>query len=147
MNAIPSELISLLGSSVFGSTMRMASFLLMARHREKLLKLSKAHFQEKSIATARNHPRSTLHWTRMTITLLAVFSIVLLPKLIAVLKPDIPISIGYNQFNNGFLFFSSACEKTRWIELRGLVITPLDTHLLSAIIGLYFGSALVDLKP
>ena len=31
----------------------------------------------------------------------------------------------------------------QWKEMVGLVITPLDTHLMSAIIGLYFGGSLV----
>lgn len=146
MNTLPSELVSLLGSSIFGSTMRLLSFSLMAHHREKLLKLTKARLQENSIAAARNHPRSNLQLTRLLITILAVFSIVLLPKIIAIIRPEIPISIGYTQMSDGFLFFSSANEKIRWTELRGLVITPLDTHLLSAVIGLYFGSALVDIK-
>jgi hypothetical protein len=28
-------------------------------------------------------------------------------------------------------------------EFAGIVITPLDTHLMSAIVGLYFGGSLV----
>lgn len=146
MNTLPSELVSLLGSSIFGSSMRLLSFMLMAHHREKILKLTKAHLRESSISMARNHPRSSLQLTRLFITILAVFSIIVLPKIIAILNPEIPISIGYSQICDGFLFFSSSSEKIRWTELRGLVITPLDTHLLSAIIGLYFGSALVDIK-
>jgi hypothetical protein len=30
-----------------------------------------------------------------------------------------------------------------WKQLKGLVITPLDTHLVSAIVGLYFGASIV----
>jgi hypothetical protein len=32
---------------------------------------------------------------------------------------------------------------TLWKPLEGLVITPLDTHVVSSIIGLYFGGSLV----
>ena len=31
----------------------------------------------------------------------------------------------------------------RWVEFYGLVITPLDTNLVAAIIGMYFGGSLV----
>lgn len=99
-----------------------------------------------SIDQARNVPQSGLQVTRRAIALLAVFAIIVLPKLLAIFKPEVPIAIGYSQISDGFLFFSSACEKIRWCQFHGLVITPLDTHLLSAIIGLYFGSALVDFK-
>ena len=146
MQTLPTELVSLLGSSLFGSTVRLLSFSLMARHRERLFKLYHKKLTMTSIDQARKAPQSGLQLTRRAIALLAVFSIILLPKLIAVFKPEIPIAIGYSQLSDGFLFFSSACEKIRWSQFHGLVITPLDTHLLSAIIGLYFGSALVDFK-
>lgn len=146
MQTLPSELISLLGSSLFGSTVRLLSYSLMAHHRERLFKLCHKKITMASIDQARKTPQSGLQITRRAIALLAVFSIILLPKLIAVFKPEIPIAIGYSQLSDGFLFFSSTCEKIRWSQFHGLVITPLDTHLLSAIIGLYFGSALVDFK-
>ena len=34
-------------------------------------------------------------------------------------------------------------ETMRWVAFNGLVITPLDTNLVSAIIGMYFGGSLV----
>lgn len=144
MNGLPSELVSLLGSSLFGCLMRLLSFSLMARHKERLLKLCRLQTIEGSVERARNHPQ--LPTTRRIIALLAVFSIIVLPKWMAVFRPDIPISIGYSQLKEGFLFFTSASESIHWEQLKGLVITPLDTHLLSAIIGLYFGSALIDFK-
>lgn len=141
---IPSELVSLLGSSLLGSGMRIFSFLLMAHHRERLMRLCKASVQESTIVSARK--ASGLQLTRRIIAVSAVFFVIIWPKLVAVFFPEIPISVGYSQISNGFWFFSSAYEKLHWIQLQGLVITPLDTHLLSAIIGLYFGSALVDFK-
>jgi hypothetical protein len=41
------------------------------------------------------------------------------------------------------LFFTEGKELIKWQSLKGLVITPLDTHLLSAIVGLYFGASMV----
>ncbi len=146
MYTLPTELISLFGSSLFGSSIRLVSFALLARHRERLFALHKKHLLEISVANARNARPQGVQITRRIIALLAVFFVIVFPKLIAIIHPEIPISVGYSQSTSGFLFFSSACDKVHWTQLKGLVITPLDTHLLSAIIGLYFGSALVDLK-
>ena len=44
----------------------------------------------------------------------------------------------------GFLFWEGKdVLKWEYLSARGLVITPLDTNLVSAIIGLYFGGSLV----
>jgi hypothetical protein len=42
----------------------------------------------------------------------------------------------------GFLFFKEGREVFEWITFQGLVITQLDTNLVSAIIGMYFGGSL-----
>ena len=146
MNTLPTELISLLGSSLFGSTMRLISFSVLAKHRERLLALHKKNLLEVSVNNARNTPHYTLQLTRRIIALMAVFFVIVFPKIMALIHPDIPIAIGYSQLTKGFLFFSSSYDQIHWVQLKGLVITPLDTHLLSAIIGLYFGSALVELR-
>lgn len=69
-------------------------------------------------------------------------AIVALPKLLPLLAPDLAVHIGYPQVEEGFWFFGSDAERISWVRLEGVVITPLDTHLLSAIIGLYFGGSL-----
>ena len=116
----------------------------MAHHREHLMRLCRTRALEHTVVSARK--ASGLQLTRRAIAFIAVFFVIAWPKLIAVFYPNVPISVGYSQRSSGFLFFSSAYEKLHWVQLNGLVITPLDTHLLSAIVGLYFGSALVDLK-
>ncbi|MDR1254853.1 MAG: hypothetical protein LBJ78_02355 [Puniceicoccales bacterium] len=126
--------------------MRLVNLALLTRHRERLFALHKRNLLAISIANARNTPHKGIQLTRRMIALMAVFFVIAFPKLMALLHPELPISVGYSQVSNGFLFFSSY-EKIQWTQLKGLVITPLDTHLLSAIIGLYFGSALVDSNP
>ena len=145
MNTLPTELVSLLGSSLFGSFIRLIGLSITERHRERLIKLYTAQKIVHSIDKARKYPNTGLQLTRRAIALMAVFAIILLPKLASLIFPEIPIFIGYNQSTDGFLFFSGQTKLT-WAQMHGLIITPLDTHLLSAIIGLYFGSALVDFK-
>ena len=43
----------------------------------------------------------------------------------------------------GFMFFREGREVFEWVTFQGLVITQLDTNLVSAIIGMYFGGSLV----
>ena len=43
----------------------------------------------------------------------------------------------------GFWIFNYSVDVTQWKPMTGLVITPLDTHVVSSIIGLYFGGSLV----
>ena len=62
---------------------------------------------------------------------------------IAVFWPDVAVTVGYTQWNPGFLFITEGTETVTWQSLKGLVLTPLDTHLLSAIIGMYFGASMV----
>ena len=72
-----------------------------------------------------------------------VFAIVILPKLVAVYYPDVDVTVGYTIFHPGFLFFTDGREVFEWVTFQGLVITQLDTNLVSAIIGMYFGGSLV----
>ena len=75
-----------------------------------------------------------------------VFAIVLFPKLVAVYYPDVAVTIGYTNWNPGFMFFREGREVFEWITFEGLVITQLDTNLVSAIIGMYFGGSLAKGK-
>jgi len=68
---------------------------------------------------------------------------VILPKLVAVYYPDVDVTVGYTLFQPGFLFFTDGREVFQWVTFQGLVITQLDTNLVSAIIGMYFGGSLV----
>lgn len=123
--------------------MRLLSMNAAARHREKLTLLNFRNKQKLRYIDS-NVKSSGFQLTRRLIALTAVFFVIAFPKLIAIFRPDLPISIGSTQLSEGFWIFSSSCEKVKWSKLSGLVITPLDTHLLSAIIGLYFGSSLVE---
>jgi hypothetical protein len=77
------------------------------------------------------------------IALAAVFAVIVWPKLVVVFWPEIPVTVGYTEWNPGFLFLTEGKETTTWQSLSGLVLTPLDTHLLGAIVGLYFGASMV----
>lgn len=143
-NTIPSELYAMLGSSMVGSSMRLISFIFMARHYERVLALRRSNLQAAMVNRART--TSSLQLVRRIIALSAVFFVIVWPKLIAVFCPNIPITIGITKPTRKLFSFCSGIENLTWIQLHGVVITPLDTHLLSAIMGLYFGYTLVNFK-
>jgi|TARA_R100000278_G_scaffold31648_1_gene28998 hypothetical protein len=139
----PFEIITMLGSTVLSGVMSIWAESRKAKAEEQKLLISRGEFEMKAIAAARNVENVGFQWTRRIIALTAIFAIVVLPKLVAVFAPDISVTVGYTQFKPGFLFFTQDVEIFKWITFEGLVITQLDTNLVSAIIGMYFGGSLV----
>jgi hypothetical protein len=139
---IPFEIITMLGSTLLSGFMSIWSQSIKARQAEQKMLIARAEVQIQAFKNAREYDNTKFQWTRRVIALTAVFSIILLPKLVAIFYPDIVVSVGYTQFKPGFLFVAEK-EVLKWISFTGLVITPLDTNLVAAIVGMYFGGSLV----
>lgn len=144
MLGMPLELVTMLGSTVLGGVMSVWGQSLKAKQEQQKMLMERANFNAKQVAMARDAGKNDKHfaWTRRLIALSAVFSIIVLPKLVAVWYPEVPVLVGYSEIQSGFFtnFFGNAVELVKWQEARGFVITPLDTHIVSAIVGLYFGA-------
>ena len=141
---MPFEMITMLGSTVLGGVMSIWSQSIKAKQAEQKMLLARADVQQKGFKEAREYGNEGFQWTRRIIALTAVFAIVLLPKLMPIFQPDVSVIVGYLEFKTSF-FFLPEKEIMKWITLssNSLVITPLDTNLVAAIIGLYFGGSLV----
>ena len=137
---MPFEMITMLGSTVLGGIMSIWSQSIKAKQQEQQMLIQRANTQTEAFKQAREYENVGFQWTRRIIALTAVFAIVLLPKLMPIFQPDVSVIVGYLEFKPGF-FFIPEKEIMKWITLssNSLVITPLDTNLVSAIIGLYFG--------
>jgi hypothetical protein len=49
--------------------------------------------------------------------------------------------VGYTEVHGGLFNWLFGGDGTvQWQSATGFVITPLDTHIVSAIVGLYFGA-------
>ena len=142
MGGLPVEMITMLGSSLLGGMMSIWGQSIKAKQEEQKMLMERANFQMKSIESARTYDNKGFQWTRRIIALTAVFFIIAWPKLVPVLF-DVPVILTWTEFTNGFLFLIDKKEILLDREILGLVITPLDTHLMSAIVGLYFGGSLV----
>jgi hypothetical protein len=106
--------------------------------------MERANFNAKQVAMARDAGKNDKHfaWTRRLIALSAVFAIIVLPKLVAVFYPEVGVYVGYTEVQTGFFdfMFGAGPDVVKWKYAQGFVITPLDTHIVSAIVGLYFGA-------
>ena len=139
----PFEIITMLASTVLGGVMSVWSESRKAKAEAQKLLITRGEFEMKARKAARDVKDKGFQWTRRIIALTSVFAIVLLPKLVAVYYPDVDVTVGYTNWNPGFWFLKPGREVFEWITFQGLVITQLDTNLVSAIIGMYFGGSLV----
>ena len=142
----PFEIITMLGSTLISSLLSLWSQRIKAKQDEQKMLLQRAEFQQQAVDAARNVDNVGFQWTRRIIALSSIFAIIIFPKLVAVYYPDVGVTVGYTVFNPGFLFFTEGREVFEWITFQGLVITQLDTNLVSAIIGMYFGGSLAKGK-
>lgn len=144
MLGLPLELITMLGSTVLGGVMSVWGQSIKAKEAQQKMLMERANFNAQQVNTAREAGKTDTHfaWTRRLIALSAVFAIIVLPKLVAVWYPDVSVIVGYSEIQKGFLggIFGGDSEVVKWQAARGFVITPLDTHIVSAIVGLYFGA-------
>jgi len=139
---IPFEIITMLGSTILGGLMSLWSQSIKAKQAQQKMLMERAKFQAETVKDAREYENVGFQWTRRIIALTAIFSIVVLPKVVAIFYPEISVTVGYTEFRPGF-FFIPEKEVMAWKALTGLVITPLDTNLVGAIVGMYFGGSLV----
>ena len=133
----------MLGSTLLSGLLSLWSQRMKAKQEEQKMLIARAEVQTAAISDARTYDNKGFQWTRRIIALTAIFAIVLLPKLVPIFYPEILVTVGYTNWKPGFLFFTDGKEIFEWVSFNGLVITQLDTNLVSAIIGMYFGGSLV----
>jgi len=145
MTGLPLEIFTLLFSTVLGGIMSIWGQSIKASHERNKMYIAALTEEAKITQSAREYGLRDTHfaWTRRIIALSAIFSIIVLPKIAPLIYPDTPwiVTVGYLEMQGGFLTWLFGPEKaTEWVSFQGLVITPLDTNLVAAITGLYFGS-------
>ena len=142
LGGLPVEMITMLGSSILGGVMSIWSQSIKAKQDEQKMLLARAETQMSFVEKARTYENKGFQFTWRIIALTAVFFIIAWPKIVPVFF-DTSVYLTWTEFTRGFLFLIEQKEMTLDREFFGVVITPLDTHLMSAIVGLYFGGSLV----
>lgn len=134
------ETVTLVGSTLVGAVIQ-----LMARSQQNKRDMWSAlarhnDLQVKEIQNARSNHAGD--WVRHVIALLTVFCVIALPKLVILFMPGTLVTVSYTQFNPGSIFSASG-DIIKFITTEGVLISPLDTEIMSAIVGLYFGKILI----
>jgi len=142
IGGIPLELITMLGSGLLGGIMTLWSQSMKSKQEAFQRAIDGLAAQSKATDMARRYENHGFQVTRRIIALSAIGAIIVWPKVVPIFWPEIQVVVGWTQWNPGFLFFGGS-EETVWKTMTGLVLTPLDTHLVSAIVGLYFGASMV----
>ena len=133
----------MLFSTILGGVMSIWGQNTKAKQAQQEMLMQRANFEAKQVNRARDAGKNDKHfaWTRRLIALSAVFSIIVLPKVVAVWYPEVTVYVGYTEVQGGFMnWLFGPDEAIQWKMAKGFVITPLDTHIVSAIVGLYFGA-------
>ena len=89
--AFPFELITMLGSTLISGVMSMISQNLKAKQAQQKMLLARGEFQVEAFKAAREYGNEGFQWTRRIIAILAVLSIVVLPKVAVIFFPDLAI--------------------------------------------------------
>ena len=134
MFGLPLELITMLFSTVLGGVISIWGQSMKARQMQNAMLMQRAEFNRSAVADARDAGKTDKHfaWTRMLIALSAVFSIIVLPKLVAVWYPDVSVYVGYTEATGGPLaWLFGPDEAIQWkidiYEHGGLKIRKIKT--------------------
>jgi hypothetical protein len=146
LSAIPAELVT---GVVSGALSFMASIFAMkqkaAAEQQRML-LERHHAGEESKQRAEGGTLANQRekrFTRRTIAITATVAILVLPILAG--WSGVSVVTGWTEMSGGFWPFSGPQSHMVWHQVHGgIVITPLHTHVLMAIIGFYFGSSAAE---
>ena len=110
---------------------------------EQLIGQAKAQDDSYDRAAKRGNTKS-VRWTRRSIALSVVGAGFVWPLLAPLF--GLQVTLGWTELHGGFWFFTDPKSQMVWhtVTATSLVITPLVTHTVSAVIGFYFGGSVVE---
>jgi len=143
--SLPLELMTLAASTVGSGIMTLLALRMKMKAQQQAALMSKVGVAQENRMEVLTGVPDKVAWTRRTIALSVVLSVIVLPKLAALFVPDLHVSYGWTETTTGWLWglFGGNDQSLMWHEVKGLAITPLDTHVAMMIAGLYFGPSIV----
>jgi len=145
LTGIPTEVLTGLGSSVIGGALKIMA---QKQALEEMRTQALMHAADKADALATSASTRGGSWARRTMALLAAFFVFGVPSIhgIAQIFGITPFTTYlYSQQGGGFWIFGGR-EQLFSAVVTGFVITPLHTHLASAVFFFYFGAGVVKHK-
>ena len=140
--SIPLELLTMGASALSTGILTIWSQSLKAKQQAHVALIERGNLQNEIFSRAREFKGTkSFQFTKRLIALSCVGAIIIMPKVLPIF--GIETTIGWTQIESGFWFWSDDETKVVWHTVKGLALTPLDTHVVSSIIGMYFGASVV----
>ncbi len=138
---LPLEVMTMAGGALLTGVLGIWKQKVEADKQKALIDRARNKQQAIIVKEAREYDNKGFQWTRRIIAITAVFAIIVWPKFAPLFIPTwMDVVVGWTQWSPGFLFVEGSNE-VMWKTMKGIVVTPFDTHFLSAIAGMYFGAS------
>lgn len=140
------ELISLVSGSLIGGFLTIWSKNRESRREKEIMDhehmMAKLDKQSGFVTAARESPVMQASWVRRCIALLIVVGYLFGTKVVPVIWPDVPVAVSYSVIDPE-TFFGPEREMIEWVVVNGIAVTPLDSTMMFAILGMFFGYEIV----
>jgi hypothetical protein len=137
----PVELMTMAAGFVGSSVVTLISNAMKSRAQIMELALAKAEVQQKIFEGARSIKNRGFQWTRRIIALGVIGTVLFSTMLAPIWFPDLRITVGLTEYKPGFWFITEGRDAITWYTLpKGIVMTPVFSHMIYAITGLFFGN-------
>lgn len=143
MFGLPLEVFTVLLSALTTFLASVHSMKLKAQQAQNEMMLSALRAQGDLWNEVRQDRSPPTAWARRVIVIAAVFSVLLWPSIAPLF--GLSVTTGWTELTGGFWPFTDEKARMVWHEAKGsVVITPLHTHLMSSIVGMYFGGSVAQ---
>ena len=136
---IPLELITMGAGFVASAVTTLFKQSMDKRQQMFEMAITRGETQAKIYEAARAGGSKGFQLTRRIIALSVVGGLIFSTMIAPIIFPTLPITVGLSESSSGFWFFSDPREIFNWYTFNGgIVITPLMSHMGSAITGFFF---------
>ena len=146
---IPTELATFGSSVVVGGGLKVFAQYMAARSKREEERDRFIANRDKEHSTRLKEARAFLpqggEWTRRLIVIACMIALIA-PTLLPALFPGLTVSYAYSEAKGAWWIFQTSLETLKTVELRGIVILPLHTHVCSAVAGFYFGAGIAKVR-
>jgi hypothetical protein len=137
----PVELVTMGLGFVGSAVTTLMSNAMKSRAQIMKLAIAKGETQAKIYEGARSVKDKGFQMTRRIIALSVIGGVLFSTMVAPYIWPDVAITVGLSEYKPGFWFLTEGHDQITWRTLpQGVVLTPVISHMISAITGLFFGN-------
>ena len=141
---IPAEIFTAGASAVMSAILSLIAIKMKSAQQAHQALIDNIKQNDESHDKAAKRDNKSIRWTRRFIAVSVVSAGFIWPLLAPLF--GLQVTLGWTELHGGFWFFTDPKEHMVWhtVTATSLVITPLVTHTVSAVIGFYFGGSVVE---